>query len=108
MDADSQVDGDLAESVRRVQVAARQVEGVSWLQHDIDQWLLGGARRDRGSMLLPRLVGQRVENHRLVNVPPLVARDLKDEYIMHVVVGGEPSVLRRRDVRIDLNWVTQV
>jgi hypothetical protein len=59
-------------------------------------------------MLLPRLVGQRVPHDRLVNVPPLVAGDLKNEDIMHVVVGGEPSIFRRRDVRIDLNWMTQL
>jgi hypothetical protein len=59
-------------------------------------------------MLLPRLVGQRVPHDRLVNMPSLVAGDLKDEDIVHVVVGGKPSILRWRDVRVDLNRMTQV
>ena len=40
--------------------------------------------------------------------PPLVARDLQDEHVVHVVVRGEPAVLRRRDVRVDLNWMAEL
>ena len=70
--------------------------------------LLGRAGRDRGAALLPRLVAQRVGEHRLVDRPALAPGDLQDEHVVDVVVRREALVLRRGDVGVDLHRVAEL
>ena len=68
----------------------RQVERVTGTQHDVDQRLLPGGGLDGGLVVRPRLVTQRVPEDRLADEPALLARDLQDEHVVHVVVAAEP------------------
>ena len=46
--------------------------------------------------------------HRLVDEPPLLPRDLQYEHVVHVVVVAEALRLRRGHVGVDLDGVAEV
>ena len=63
---------------------------------------------DRVAVVGPRLVGERMPVHGLVDPPVLRAGDLDHEHVMRVVVRIEAARGRRRDVRVDLGGVTEI
>ena len=106
--ADREVDGRAAERLGGVDPSARQVEHVAGLEHRVDRGRRPGARRDRVAVVGPRLVGERMPVHGLVDPPVLRARDLDHEHVVRVVVRIEPARGRRGDVGVDLRGVTQI
>ena len=93
---------------RGVDPSSRQIEDVPGLEDSVDPRLRSCALGDSFAVIGPRLVGERMPVHRLVNRPMLRAGDLDDEHVVGVVVRIEPARGRRRDVRVDLGGVTKV
>ena len=63
---------------------------------------------DRGAVVGPHLVLERVRVHGRVDDPVLLAGHLQDEHVVGVVVRGEALRRRRRDVRVDLRGVPEL
>ena len=105
---DGQVDGRVAERGRGVDPAARQVEGVAGAQDPVDDGGAAAGVGDRGAVVGPHLVLERVRVHGRVDDPVLLAGHLQDEHVVGVVVRREALRRRRRDVRVDLRGMPQL
>jgi hypothetical protein len=91
-----------------VQPAARQIEGVARRQHDVQcRRSLCGCAHLVG-VTTPSLPFQRVRQHRRMDAPAFGAVDLQHEHVVGVVVGGETLTAGRRQVRVHLQWLTQL
>ena len=86
-----------------VEPAAREVERVAGAQRDVEHRLAGLAERRAVALIL-----QRELQHRLVDEPALLARDLEREDLVRVVVHGQPLRAARRVVRVRLRRMTEL
>ena len=87
---------------RLVEPAARQVERVAGLQRDVEDRLAGRAERRAVALVL-----QRQLEHRLVDEPALLARDLEREHLVRVVVDGQPLRAAGRVIGVRLRGVAE-
>jgi hypothetical protein len=108
VDADGEVRADVAEGGGGVEVPAGEVEAVTRAQGRLDQWFIPCGRLDGIAAGVPRLVAERAGVHGRPDAPTLVAGDLQDEDVVHVVVVAEAGVLGRGDVGVHLHGVAQL
>src|SRR5512132_2044113 len=102
MHAECEMGADAAQRGRSVEISAWEIEAVARPEQRLNQgWLLGSFLNVSLS-IGPRLITQRRLEDRSMNPPPLLAFDLQDKDVVHIVVSAEALVLGRSDVRVCL------
>ena len=88
--------------------AARKVEHVAGPKGHVDRRGAGCLTLDARAHARPWLMRQRVDEGGLMDAPLLLARNLHDEDVVHVIVRVEPAGLSGRHVGVDLARVADV
>ena len=101
-DADREVQRVGRRRLGLVEPAAREVERVAGLEHEVVARLAVLAERRRVALVLERQLEQRV-----VDQPALLAGHLEDQHVVRVVVHREALRVARRVVRVRLDAVAE-